>query len=185
MNNSATIGLIPVIVPTTDAFTPASYANMAELPRAKVGQTVPISGRYPFSVKHMITTEACLGLNKGQAELDDTFSSVVSANPGQQWFWNIGFFSIDGTTSVATNWRVSLIYHVEFYDRVEIGGSFKGLTKIDVEKYQKQERDKLPGETYTWVRQRLNENELTKKDIEGLRNLLEDFDVEAGSDDEF
>lgn len=67
--------------------------------------------RAVVALKNYMTTKRIFGEKNAQ---DEDYKAVVTANPTNSWFWNIGTASSDGATSAALIGVVYITYYVEF-----------------------------------------------------------------------
>jgi len=116
INTSGASALYYVCEPNTDVSTYTSVPQLLEQSRAYSPKIVPIAQRVPSRFTRYATTRGVLGLTKAQS-MDDDYCSTVGANPTQQWFWNLLFQSMDGTTVVGAEMMVKIVYYVQFFER--------------------------------------------------------------------
>lgn len=122
INGSAVAGAIFALLPLTDTLTATAWPQIAELPRAKVSQILPVSSRYPFKVNHQATTAEINGLQPGQIN-DEDYGSTVTSNPSSIWYWNLTINSIDVASTIGISFRVRIVLDTLFYDRPYIATS--------------------------------------------------------------
>lgn len=115
MNNGvASLCRICLLPTLQSAALGTDMAEVIEQPYAKN----TIQGWYqPAYLKHYMTVEKILGLNKKTVEIETGFSAVTGENPGNEAFWHLYIQSADPSLT-GTYWMtVTLTYYVEFYDR--------------------------------------------------------------------
>jgi hypothetical protein len=117
-----TASTVATLVPLTDIILPTTFYQVAELPRAKVSQLIPVSARWSNTITSSVSTSQILGITRGQLN-DEDYSGTASTNPNSVWYWNIGVFLPSVTTTIY-NIRVKIIYQAIFYDRIEVEPSF-------------------------------------------------------------
>lgn len=116
LNQSSTAGAVLSMIPLTESIPATSLEDMAELPNAKTTRPIPILSRISHRLSTSITTQKVCGLRPGQVN-DEDWSAAYNANPTQIWYWTVGAFSMDKSTSVDCIVRVSVKYKAVFYDR--------------------------------------------------------------------
>jgi len=122
INGSPTSGAIFAVTPNTEIITFTSWEQASELPRAKCSDIMPVASRYPFKLKHSISTTSVCGLLPYQVN-DEDWSAAIGNNPLQIWYWNINAETIDRTSNLLVSFRVKLVYHAIMYDRLDVGTS--------------------------------------------------------------
>ncbi len=122
INGSGVAAAIFSVVPLTETVSAINWTQMAELPRAKCSEILPVAARYPFKVTHQATTSEIIGLQQGQIK-DEDYASTVTGVPSQVWYWNLLVSSIDALTIIGVSFRLRITYDTLFYDRPYIAPS--------------------------------------------------------------
>jgi hypothetical protein len=128
-NHSANSAAIAVILPHTDVITFTSWQTMAELPDSKATRSIPVASRLTRIKTCKSTTSGVAGLIDTEV-LDEDWSAAVTTTPTQVWYFNIGMESLDQLSDVDMEMRVSMIFDVIFYDRINPGLSSTGTTHV-------------------------------------------------------
>jgi hypothetical protein len=104
------MNLDPGASPTATFFTSA--------PEQPYARSVPISaGGPPRKIVHDMSTQKMFG--SAMTRFDDNFSSLVTGNPNNNWYWIVSWYNaatISSTTALIMN--VSVEMEVEFFDRL-------------------------------------------------------------------
>ncbi len=118
MANSAA-GAVPftlIVVPlnldpgSPSGVTVISWANQSYASIKIGGLTTPCSISSAMTTSRMYGSEA--------VNVDDNFSSLVSTNPNNNWFWSIGVYSnVSVTATSPVLLDIVVEYDVQFYDR--------------------------------------------------------------------
>lgn len=122
INFSGVSPIIFTLVPLTDTISATAWNQVAELPRAKCSEIIPVASRYPFGLTHQASTTEIIGLQPGQIN-DEDYGSITTANPGQVWYWNLFISAIDAITILTVSFRVRITYDTLFYDRPYVAPS--------------------------------------------------------------
>lgn len=115
--NTDTVGCSFGIVPATSSSLP-TVTELVEWPYSKWRQSTfytPIKG-----VSAYMSTAKMLGVNKASVKNEDNNSALISANPTNQWYWNLLVFPANGTQTTYWTYTVKLTYYVEFFGRVNL-----------------------------------------------------------------
>ena len=118
---SAQVGAILYVVPTDSATAISGILQPLELPYSKYKVISPIQST-PVYINNYISTKVKFGYTKG-IEQEDDLSASVSTNPIEQFYWNMGLGSLDGTNALTVNALVTLTYYVRFFDRKDLNRS--------------------------------------------------------------
>jgi hypothetical protein len=119
--NEIAIGAFVAVYPSQASGAPATWGNAAEVPRSVTGYVGPASG-YPITqITNTCSTRQMFGYKDITQE--DLLSSLYSADPPLQWFWNTYLWVADETTHAVYAFSVEVHYDVEFYDRGQLGQS--------------------------------------------------------------
>lgn len=114
--NYATQTALMVLQSGTDAYIGTDLPTLLEQSRSHKSRLLPVSGRFPSTIKAYCSTRKACGLTSAQSN-DQDFSAATTASPAQLWYHNVLFKSQDGATPVNV-WAVfQLTFHVQFFDR--------------------------------------------------------------------
>lgn len=105
-----------VLCPTQD--TSPTIINIAEQEYSKI-MTVSSTISNHRTISWM-STKQILGLNSLDSE---QLMGTASASPNRQWYWLIGAYSYDSTTTIDLFLSIRIKYYVEFYERKTLGQS--------------------------------------------------------------
>lgn len=122
INDAGGAALQYTVEPSTNVSTFTDISAVYEQSRAGAPKIVPIAARVSSRFKRYASTRQVSGLTKIMSE-SDAWTSSIGNNPSENWFWNILFQSMDGSSAVDGYFVVKLIYYVHFYDRITIGQS--------------------------------------------------------------
>lgn len=105
------------VVPTTDltGFTGANQTLMQEQKYASTtrGQLFV----RPRVIKKYMSTAKVVGLSPTTIQGDPNFRAAVTGNPTSQWYWQVGYNSMDATNTTSVIARVRIVYYVKFFNR--------------------------------------------------------------------
>jgi hypothetical protein len=107
-----------LITPVSDASAFTTFEAGAAQPYAKSWVNNGITGTkvfVPFSSS--METSLILGVSKATVLSDDELNAPVTANPSNQWYWNVSARSADGTSTSSMYLLVTLSYLVDFWER--------------------------------------------------------------------
>jgi len=80
----------------------------------------------------------------GSEVLDEDWSAPVTADPVQLWYWNLNLESLDESSYVDAEVRISMTLDVIFYDRIDPGlSALRSHQKQEEVKKSKQENQKF------------------------------------------
>lgn len=105
-----------VVCPTPD--TTATIVNIAEQPFSKIATVSSSVSNH--KIKHYMSTMEILGLKSME---DDQISAGIGYSPNRKWYWVIGTYSYDSTTTITTHLSIRIKFYVEFYQRKVLGQS--------------------------------------------------------------
>lgn len=117
INVSGVSAMYYVVEPNTIQSTTTDLSTLYEQSRSGAPRIVPVASRIASRMKRYVSTRKVCGLTKTQM-YDDTFSALVTANPGNLWYWNLLFGSLDGTAEIDGYFVVKITYYCQFFDRV-------------------------------------------------------------------
>lgn len=106
------------VVPSTAVTTFGSTASdqMAEQPYAK--SKVGMQNADVIKIKSYMTTQKIYGLPKMATQIDPNFGAAFTASPVTQWYWHIGYNTLDQSTTQAGQWiEVTLMYYCRLHTR--------------------------------------------------------------------
>lgn len=117
INNSGVSALFYVCEPNTIQSTTTDLSTLYEQSRSGAPRFVPIAARIASRLKRYVSTRKVCGLTKPQI-YDDVYSAATIADPGNIWYWNFLFGSVDGTAAVDGHFIIKITYYAQFYDRL-------------------------------------------------------------------
>lgn len=117
INNSGNGTMYYVAEPNTDTTGTTSVSVIYEQSRASAPKIVSIAARLGSRMKRYASTRKVCGLTKSQL-YDDTFAALTSTNPGNVWYWNLLFESVDQSTEVIGYFIIKITYYCQFFDRI-------------------------------------------------------------------
>lgn len=135
MNNVGTSPVQITLVPASEVVALGLTTHPLEYPRAKGAKLLGVAGYQTTTVSHFATTREILGLKPKQI-LDEDFSALTGANPVSIWYWMVSAYDVQAA-NVNVGVQVSIEYECEFYDRITINPSFKGVKPEDVPRDQR------------------------------------------------
>lgn len=102
-----------------------AYLTTDDLSETKYGKKVTLQGQGSRTVavlKSYMSAKTIHGNRKGPLQQDDQ-QALVSANPTDMFFLNIGHQTVDGTTTTNIYKRVKIIYYARLFDQKDPGSS--------------------------------------------------------------
>lgn len=81
------------------------------------------SNQPPVQIKFRYACNSITGVTPMQYRTDDRFQATVTANPTEAICLHQVVRSLDGATTIDYEYDIKLMYHVEFYDKVDIASS--------------------------------------------------------------
>lgn len=121
INSSTTVPLRWALFPSDLSTGGTNVANASGNPYCKTGVVSQITGsRSVVTVKSSCSTAKINGKTKSQIMGSDSYQAIVSANPGDEWFWvfQIEDLSLASAMSVAVDFVIT--YNVRFSDKVNV-----------------------------------------------------------------
>lgn len=120
MSGTDAVGVSVVLAPS-NVTTITGPQDLAEIVYSKIRSSTyytPVR-----ELKSYMSTAKMLGVNKKSVEDEDNNSALISANPANQWYWNV--MIIPSNTGATYYWftSVKLTYYTEFYSRLDLGTS--------------------------------------------------------------
>lgn len=101
----------------------ATQSLAQSMPRAKMGEMVPILQRVSKKLTHYATTREIMGLSSAQLQDADYRGELNNVQPTRSWNWHIVVSSVDGTDFVSHAYTVKVIYYVELDGRFPLADS--------------------------------------------------------------
>jgi len=142
MNHSGDSALAAVLTPHTERLTFTSWQVASELPLSRVSRSIPVASRLDRVLGCRVLTSTVTGL-VGSEVLDEDWSAPVTADPVQLWYWNLNLESLDESSYVDAEVRISMTLDVIFYDRIDPGlSALRSHQKQEEVKKSKQENQK-------------------------------------------
>lgn len=115
---SAATGLVTV-VPLLN-LTTTTYDVVTTLPYNKSKMIGPYTGPGRIYIKNYMSTKKMYGQRVSE---DDAFSSLATTTPSRQWYWKVQCDAFDPTSNIALDVKVTVIYYIEWFDRVQLAAS--------------------------------------------------------------
>ena len=116
-----------VVVPTYSTSLAASLQDFAAQPFALTG--VVSNASNPLTLSMEMATSKMVGQTRQVVLASDLLASLVSTNPTKQWYWQLNWGALDGSTTLNSQTLVSIEYEVEFFGRIS-GGLDATLERI-------------------------------------------------------
>lgn len=103
---------------TSSTFT-GSLSLVKEQPYTRI-YTYNSQGSNRSQAKSYMSTKKIMGM-KTTTENDDNLASPFGTNPTQRWYWAVGCYDVNGSTTVATSFTivVEIVYYVVLFDRID------------------------------------------------------------------
>lgn len=107
---------IITIVPVLNTNPVPNFEQASTLPYNRSKMIGPVSsGSNGVFLKNYMSTKKMYGQ---QVTQDDAFSSLNTTTPNRQWYWLINAATLDLTSTVALDLKITITYYIEFFDRV-------------------------------------------------------------------
>lgn len=107
-------GLVAV-VPTVDASPTLTYANVLTLPNCK--HKVFTYNTSVGHVKNRMMTNKIFGKSLQAVKDDDYYSASTTANPTNQWYWNIYINNADNSSNLSGQIVINVTYYARMTSR--------------------------------------------------------------------
>ena len=117
INGNDAIAHYLVLQTGTDIYAGLNLERMLEQPRSGISKIIPSSSQAPTYIKQYCSTRKACGLTKSQV-MDADYSSLTSSNPNQLWYFNIITQTINNLAVADLYCMVSIVYYVQFFDRL-------------------------------------------------------------------
>jgi len=99
-----------------------NITRLLEQSRSAIAKIVPAASQQPTFIKKYCSTRKACGLTKAQMA-DQDYGADTTASPNQLWYYNLIVASINGSSAADLYIMVSIVYYVQFFDRLIIDQS--------------------------------------------------------------
>ena len=123
INYSGISALNWCIVPTIESTAFTLMSNAQSVPRAKMGEMVPILQRVSKRMRHYASLRDIYGINEFEANDIIYNGGLNNSQPTRHWYWHVVFSSVDGADFVSNGYTVKVTYYVELQHRITLGDS--------------------------------------------------------------
>lgn len=118
----ASHGIAINLIPTNSAISVASATWYEEYVRSGKPR-ITSSNQPPATIKFRYNCAAITGVTNMQYMTDDRFQAVIGASPTEAICLHQIVKSLDGATTIDYEYDLRLMYHCEFFDKVDIPSS--------------------------------------------------------------
>lgn len=119
--STGTVPLIVTLAPRITDTTDSDVNLNQQRPYTRKCILAP-AGNAIRTCSHYISTKKILGLRHVDPE-ENVYSSDITGLPAQEWFWHITSYPQDGTSNVAANFTVEIVYYITFFKRQALSAS--------------------------------------------------------------
>lgn len=117
INGQSSVAQYLVLESGTEQNISNNLTRLLEQSRGAIAKLVPASSQGPTYIKKYCSTRKACGLTKSQMS-DQDYAADTNASPTQLWYFNLVVTSIDSLSPCDLYMMVSLVYYVQFYDRM-------------------------------------------------------------------
>lgn len=117
INGTSAVAQYFVLEAGTDQNISNNVTRLIEQSRGSVAKIIPAASQSPVFIKKYCSTRKACGLTKSQL-FDADYAGDAAASPNQIWYYNLLSASIDGASPTDVYVMVSLVYYVQFFDRM-------------------------------------------------------------------
>lgn len=118
---TAVVGNVVMITPANSSSPFVSIQEQMSNPRTV--SKMAAGGTSVIDIKRSYYLPAITGLTAGQYKADNDYSAPTNGNPNAIMNLHLGIGASDVTTTQGTGGFITLVYHIEFFDRVVLGVS--------------------------------------------------------------